>query len=108
MAEKLAALKQKGGGELKVVTIAQAVTSKNDFTIDVKSILPSKYGELTLSNFALTNVNQTYSGGEEASDYSKILTSYNPLTGILNCHKSKTYGGGYTFIIKFDVICFYT
>ena len=62
-------------------------------TIDVKTVLPNNYSQLTLNNFAISNgyITTTRSGADAKN--TNILSSYNASTGIIYCNRSSAFSG---------------
>lgn len=98
MSEKLASLKKVGGGGYNTLIIdnnGDNYNSTDARTIDIKTYLPNDYQNLTLDNFSLADVNLILGIGRHSSNlYVRVLDSYNPTTGILNCNMSCYYGSG--------------
>lgn len=112
MSEKLCSTKKIGGagGILKKVVIGSS-NSETARSFNVASILPDKYKELTLDNFAISDVGLSHNGNFNNWQNSGLLGAYDPASGILTtkllANWYTSYSSAQKWFLTFTIVCYY-
>ena len=82
--------------------------SLTSHSIDIKSILPNNYQDLTVDNFVFKNLKQKYSNSYNGYNNSSVINSYDNTSGILTLNESTDANNtNNEFMIEYSLYCIY-
>ena len=82
--------------------------SLTSHSIDIKSILPNNYQDLTVDNFVFKNLKQKYSNSYNGYNNSSVINSYDNISGILTLNESTDANNtNNEFMIEYSLYCIY-
>ena len=105
--------KLNGRGQLKVVSVFEG-NSQTDHTVDLKTILPDRYADLTVDDFYYAYVYINTSGNGMSGAYStvypyNIINGYDPTTGFLTLNRrGMVYNtSGHNIFVSYKIVVIY-
>lgn len=96
--------RQNSSNKVKIKKIGD-YNSINSQNINISTILPDDYKNLTIRNFVILNANMNVANGYETDDKSSLIDEYDPETGIIKLHQTRIRNNGLQFYFEFTLGC---